>query len=68
MKIDVRSPEGNTLVALGYATRLLKKVGRNEDADKLVKAVFASGSAREARDHITTATNGSIEFVGGEDE
>ena len=64
MQIDVRSPEGNTLAALGIATRLLRKVGRNEDADKLVKAVFASGSAKEARDHITTATNGSIEFVG----
>lgn len=64
MKIDVRSPEGDTLSALGIASRLLKEVGRKDDVDKLVKAVFASGSAKEARDHITKATNGSIEFVG----
>ena len=67
MKIDVRSPDGNTIVALGHATRLLKQVDRKSDADALVKAVFSAESAKTARDLITTATNGSIEFVGTDD-
>lgn len=64
MEIHVRSQQGNTLVALGIATQLLRKVDRKADADKLTKDVFAAGSYREALDLITTATNGSITFVG----
>ena len=30
MRIDIRSPEGNTLVALGLATRMMKQAGRGK--------------------------------------
>lgn len=61
MRIDITSSEGNTLVALGYATRLLKQVGRTDDAKELTSKVFAS-DAEGARALITEYTNGSIEF------
>jgi len=68
MRINIASQEGNTLVALGYATRLLKKVDRADAAKELTSKVFAAGSAKEARDLITEYTNGSIEFYGEDDE
>src|SRR5690606_34445563 len=63
MKIDVSRPEGNTLTALGIATNLLRDAGRSkEDIEALTRAVFSAKSAKEARDAITEATYGSIEF------
>lgn len=61
MRIDITSPDGNTLVALSHATRLLKQVGRADDAKELTSKVFAS-DAKKARELITEYTNGSIEF------
>lgn len=68
MRINIASQEGNTLVALGYATHLLKEVDRADAAKELTSKVFAAGSAKEARDLITEYTNGSIEFYGEEDD
>lgn len=63
MRIDLASPDGNTLVALGYATRLMKATDRDKaDIDALRTAVMAARSAVEARDAITAATFGSITF------
>ena len=52
MRINIASQEGNTLVALGYATHLLKEVDRADAAKELTSKVFAAGSAKEARDLI----------------
>lgn len=70
MRIDVTSSDGNTLVALGYATRLLRQVGNASAASELTAKVFAAGSPDEARQLITEYTNGSIEFFdpGEEDD
>lgn len=64
MQIDIASEDGNTLVALGYARRLMKQASRDKaDIDELTRAVFAAQSAKEARDAITDATFGCITFV-----
>jgi hypothetical protein len=63
MIIDLTAPEGNTLSALGIATRMLKAVDApKEEIDALCKAVFAAKSPEEARAAITDATNGAITF------
>lgn len=63
MRIDIASPQGNTLFALGIATRLLKEAGATKERiDSLTREVFDARSAVEAREHITKATNGSITF------
>ncbi len=63
MRIDISSEDGNTLVALSYARRLMKKADRDpKDIVALTQAVFAAQSAKEAREAITEATFGSIEF------
>lgn len=63
MRIDIASEDGNTLVALGYARRLMKKADRDpQDIVALTQAVFAAESAKEAREAITQATYGSITF------
>lgn len=59
MRIDISSED----VALGYARRLMKKADRDpKDIVALTQAVFGAGSAKEAREAITEATFGSIEF------
>lgn len=63
MRIDITAPEGNTVAALGIATNLMRQARR--DAAEIValrKAVMGAKSAAEARDAITKATYGSIEF------
>jgi hypothetical protein len=68
MRIDLASEDGNTLVALGYARRLMKQAKRdNADIVKLTQAVFAAQSAKEARAAITEATFGSITFFNSND-
>ncbi len=69
MEIDIASEDGNTLVALGYARRLMKQAKR-ADADivKLTRAVFAAQSAKEARAAITEATFGSITFFNSHED
>lgn len=63
MRIDITSQDGNTLAALGIATRMLKAVDApKEEIDALRKAVFRAKSAEEARIEITLATNGAVEF------
>lgn len=63
MKIDVTSPEGNTLVALGIATRALRRTGASDDdIGKLRHDVMKAVSANEARALIEEATHGAIEF------
>jgi hypothetical protein len=63
MEIDITSPDGNTLVALGHATRLLKAAGADKaEIDGLRKDVMGASSYSEARMLITTATNGAITF------
>lgn len=69
MEINIASEDGNTLVALGYARRLMKQASRdNADIDDLTRAVFAAQSAKEARAAITKATFGSITFINSRDE
>lgn len=68
MQIKLSSPEGNTLVALGIARRLLKQVDRKADADKLMKQVMDARSAKEARKLINKVTVGAIEFIDYDDE
>lgn len=69
MRIDIASPDGNTLVALGYATRLMKAADRDKaDITALVAAVWSASSAVEAREHITKATHGSITFYNSAQE
>lgn len=70
MKIDVTSPNGNTVAALSIATRILRQVGADkEEIDALTREVMTAKSVEEARMLITTATNGAIEFfVPDEDE
>lgn len=68
MKINLSSPEGNTLVALGLARRILKEVDRKADADKLMKDVMDARSAKAARRLIAEATRGAIEFIDYEGE
>ena len=65
MRIDISQPEGNTLQALGIASAFLKKKGKASEAIKLQRKVFAAGSAEEARDAITNATNGAVTFFDG---
>lgn len=63
MRIDITAPEGNTLTALGIATRLMRQAQR--DAAEIValrKAVMEANSAKDARAAITEATCGCIEF------
>ena len=63
MVIDITTPDGNTLVALNIATRMLKKVGADKDEiASLQRAVFSADSAVAARNAITQATNGAITF------
>lgn len=69
MRINLCSPEGNTLSALGIATRLMREARR--DATEIValrKAVLSAKSAVEARAAITQATFGCIEFYEGEED
>lgn len=68
MQIDLSAPEGNTMVALGIARRLLKQADRGADADKLFKAVMDAESAKAARKAIAAASYGCIEFVNSEGE
>lgn len=69
MKININSADGNIMVALGYATLMLKKVdATNDEIAGLRKAVFAVNNADEARAVIEDATNGAIEFYAGEAE
>ena len=63
MQISLSSPEGNTMVALGIARRLLKQVDRKADADKLFKVVMDAESAKAARKAINEVTCGAIEFI-----
>ena len=64
MEIDISTPEGNTLTALGIATAMMRKAKRRQnDIDTLQKKVFNANSAKEARDEITKATYGAIIFV-----
>lgn len=50
MKIDVTSPEGNTLVALGIATRALRRAGASDDdIGKLRHDVMKAVSANDGR-------------------
>ena len=66
VRIDISRPEGNTLQALGIATQILKKkTGDASAAIKLQRKVFSAGSAKEARDAITDATNGAVTFFDG---
>jgi hypothetical protein len=68
MQIDIASEDGNTLVALGHARRLMKKAKRDPaDIVALTQAVFAAHSAKEAREAITKATFGSITFFNSND-
>lgn len=63
MRIDVTAPEGNTLAALGIAVHLMREADRDKaDIDALTAAVFRAKSPEEARQAITDATFGSIEF------
>lgn len=69
MKIDIRSPDGNTMAALGIATKLLKAVGAEEQKiSSLRLAVFDANNAAEARLAIAAATNGAIEFYDSNEE
>ena len=63
MRIDITSPEGNTFVALGIATRLMREASRDKaDIDALCHAVMGADSAKAAQDAITKATFDCIEF------
>lgn len=69
MEIDTRDPEGNTLTALGIATRLMKEAHRDRsEIDALIKSVMEADSAKQAREFITKATFGSITFYDPDDE
>ena len=69
MRIDIASEDGNTLVALGYARRLMKQADRDpKDIVALTQAVFAARSAKEAREAITKATFDCITFYDSREE
>ena len=69
MRINLSTPEGNTLAALGIATRLMREAQRDAaDIVALRKAVMSAKSAVEARAAITQATYGCIEFYEGEED
>lgn len=55
MKINIHSPEGNTMAALGIASRMLREVGRGDEVPQLTSEVFDASSAQEARAAITKA-------------
>ena len=65
VKIDISRPEGTTLHALEAASAILKRTGDGGAIILLKRKVFASGSAEEARRHITDATNGKVTFYDG---
>lgn len=66
MRIDITSPDGNTLAALGIATNLMRQAHRDvADIVALRKAVMSAKSAKEARAAITEATFGCVEFYDG---
>ena len=63
MKIDITSAEGNTLVAMALATRLLRKTGHTEAEIKaMAKAVMSAPSYEAALSAITEATHGAVTF------
>jgi hypothetical protein len=63
MKIDITSPDGNTLTALGHATRFMRQARLDAtDIIALRAAVMTAKTAEEARSAITKATMGCIEF------
>ena len=67
--IDISSPDGNTLAALGIARRLLKAAGRGDAVEKLTADVMGAQSYRDALECIERATEGALTFVGwGQDE
>lgn len=63
MEIDITSSDGNTLTALGIASKIMRAAGRNRaEIDALRKEVFSAESPYAARDAITKATFGSVTF------
>ncbi len=69
MDIDITKPEGNTLVALSYAARLMRESGIDrEDIKKLREAVFAADNPQAARALIEAATHRAIRFVDPREE
>ncbi len=69
MRIDVTSPEGNTLTALGIATKLLKESGASKDAIVMLRrSVLGAKDHHSARRAITRATHGAIQFFDPREE
>lgn len=69
MEIDITSPEGNIFTAMGIATKLMRKAGRNEDDIKrMQRSVMDAGSYTAACEAITDATFGAITFTDSSDE
>ena len=64
LKIDIRSPQGNTLEALGLATTLMREAGAAQtEIDRLQTDVFNAQTAAQARKAIEAATREGIVFV-----
>ena len=69
MEIDVTSPEGNTLAALGIATRMMRKAGASSQVITALRmSVMGAPNPHAARRAITRATNGAITFVDPREE
>lgn len=68
MRIDITTPSGNTMAALGIAANFLKQCGRRAEVAALRERVMSAKSVEEAREIITAATFGSIEFFDPDEE
>lgn len=69
MRIDITSPDGNTLAALGIATNLLKCSGASKDAIAILRqSVLGARDVHAARRAITRATKGGITFYDPREE
>lgn len=51
-EISLDGERGNVFVALGTARRLLRQLGRQEDADQLTEQVMGANSYPDALRHI----------------
>lgn len=67
MIIDVREPEGNAFVIIGYVRQLLKASGREKEIEAVTKDM-ESGNYRHLLSVAEKTTFGSITFEGLEEE
>lgn len=67
MEIDRNSPDGNAFAIMGYVSRLLKDVGRDDEIPGVIERM-RSGDYENLCRVADEATFGSIKVVGYDDE